>query len=154
MTDYLTDAQNDVQTYFETHTIPTYFHQCFFGELVKVWGASLIAPNKDYLVEYDDDGNVIPSNDDDYSYKDQIDYFLTCEAGTNGWNMAFKEACAQCDMTQLYEDYSKMDWVRSDYFDGYIEKQLIDMIFAENSTTDYYYFKLKEGGIYAMPKMS
>lgn len=56
MTDYLTDAQNDIEAYFETHEIPNYFYQCLFGELIKIWGVSPLIPDKDYLAEYDDEG--------------------------------------------------------------------------------------------------
>lgn len=144
MSDYLTDAKNDVQVYFETHEIPNYFYQCLFGEIVKVWGIKFLIPDKNYLAEYDDDGNILPGNDDDYSYKDQIDYFLTLEGGTGGWNVAFKEACEQCDLMSMYEDYRKFDWVRSDYFDGCVADKMIDVLFANNSITDYYFFKVRK----------
>lgn len=142
--DYLTEAYDDIQTYFESHEIPTYFYQCFFGELVKVWGIKPLIPDKNYDAEYDDDGNIIPNNEDDYSYKDQIDFFLTYEGGTGGWGLAFKEACTQCGLTNIYEDYCKFDWVRSDYFDGCIADRMVDALFAENTKTDYYFFKVRK----------
>ncbi len=143
MTDYLTDAQNDIKAYFESHDIPNYFYQCFFGELVKISGSKLIVPDPSYLDEYDDDGNIIPSKTDDYSYRDQLDYSLTFMGGTAGWHMAFKEACTQCKLTQLYQDYQDMDWVRSDIFDGYIADKTLDVVFANNKS-EYYFFKTKE----------
>ena len=142
--DYLTEAHNDIKTYFKTHSIPTYFYQCLFGELVKVWGIKPLIPDKNYDAEYDDDGNIIPCHDDDYSYKDQIDYFLTFMGGTAGWNVAFKEACAQCDLTNIYEDYHNFDWVRSDYFDGCIADRMLDVLFAEDVKSDYYFFKIQK----------
>ena len=144
MTDYLTDAQNDIKAYFESHKIPDYFYQCFFGELVKIFGTSLIAPDPSYLAEYDDDGNIIPSEIDDYSYKDQLGYYLTFFGGTGGWHMAFKEACTQCKLTQLEDDYSKMCHVRSDIFDGYLVDQMLEVLFAEDKSSDYYFYKVKE----------
>lgn len=144
MTDYLTDAQNDIEAYFESHKLPNYFYQCFFGELVKMFGTSLIAPDPSYLAEYDDEDNIIPGDENDYSYRDQLDYSLTCLGGTGGWYTAFKEACAQCELTQLYQDYQNMDWVRSDIFDGYIADYTLDVMFAEDKTGDYYFYKVKE----------
>lgn len=143
MTDYLTDAQNDIKAYFESHDIPKYFYQCFLGELIKIFGGNLIIPNPEYMIDYDDDGNIIQSETGDYSYRDQLDYSLTCLGGTGGWYTAFKEACAQCELTQLYQDYQNMDWVRSDIFDGYIADQTLDIVFAENKS-EYYFFKRKE----------
>ena len=144
MTDYLTDAQNDIEAYFESHDIPKYFYQCFFGELVKMFGTSLIAPNPSYLAEYDDEDNIIPGDENDYSYKDQLDYSLTFLGGTGGWYKAFKESCVQCELMQLYQDYQNMDWVRSDIFDGYIADRTLDSMFTEDKTGDYYFYKVKE----------
>ena len=131
MTDYLTDAQNDIKTYFETHDIPTYFYQCFFGELVKTFGTHFIIPDKYYNAEYDEDGNIIKSYEDHYSYKEQIGFHLMFLEGTGGWNKAFKAACDQCGIMDIYDDYDKMDWVRSDIFDGYIADKMIDVLFAD-----------------------
>ena len=142
--DYLTEAYDDIQTYFESHEIPPYFYQCFFGELIKIWGIKPLIPDKNYDAEYDDEGNIIPNNEDDYSYRDQIDFFLTYWGGTSGWNSALKEACAQCGLVHMYEDYCKLDWVRSDYFDGCLADMMINVLFAENTTTDYYFFKVRK----------
>lgn len=130
MTDYLTNAENDITTYFETHDIPTRFHQCMFGELIKVFGVDFLIPDTAYLLQCDDDGNFIPINEDDYSYKDQIDFYLTNFGGTFGWNKAVKAACDQCGIINIYDDYSNMDWVRSDIFDGYIADMMIDELFG------------------------
>lgn len=144
MTDYLTDAQNDIKTYFETHDIPTHFYQCFFGELVKIWGAKFLIPDKYYDAQYDDDGNIIEPKEDTYSYKDQIDFYLICISGTTGWGLAFKEACNQCGLMDLYDDYSNMDWVRSDIFDGYIADNMLNTLFADDWKNDYYRFKFQK----------
>ena len=144
MTDYLTDAHHDIKTYFETHEIPIYFYNCLFGELIKIYGVSPLVPDTDYLAEYDDDGNIISSNEDDYSYKEQLDYYFSMLCGTGGWNLALKEACTQCELTQLYQDYQKINWVRSDMFDGYIVDQMIETLFAENLDSDYYFFKTRK----------
>ena len=131
MTDYLTDAEYNIEAYFKTHEIPNYFYQCLFGELIKIYGIHLVTPDQDCLEE----------NDDDYSYEDQIGYHLTMISGTTGWNLAFKETCVQCELTQLEYDYSEMDWVRSDIFDGYIIDNMLEVLFAESKVNDYYFFK-------------
>ena len=126
MTDYLTDAQNDIKTYFETHDIPTYFYQCFFGELVKVFGAKFLIP------------------DDDYSYTEQLELYLNNLGGTGGWYEAFKEACNQCGLTDILNDYSNMNWVYSDTFDGYIADKMVEVIFNDTHRNDYYRFKMQK----------
>lgn len=107
--DYINNAEDKIRTYFKNHKFPNYFYLCFFGELIKMFGANIIIPDKDYLAEYDDDGNIIISNEEDYSYKDQLDYYFNVSTGTYGWNLALKEACAQCGLMDFYLDYSKFD---------------------------------------------
>lgn len=141
--DYLTDAQNDIQRYFKEHSIPTYFYQCLFGELVKIWGIKFLIPNEDYDAEYNDEGKIITSNDN-YSYKEQIGYYCTMLSGTSGWGVAFNEACDQCNLSWLHHDYRQMDWVRSDIFDGYIVDAMIETLFAEDVKSDYYFFKVRK----------
>lgn len=143
--DYLTDITNEVESYFTTHDIPTYFYQCFFGELVKVWGANLIIPDKNYCAEYDDDYNIIEESWDDYSYKNQIGYYLAMAGGTCGWGFAFKEACAQCDMEDMYTYYSNLDWRKSDIFDGIISEKMTSVLFDGNNFSWYYEFKISKG---------
>lgn len=142
MTDYVTNAEINVKTYLETHDVPTYFYQCFFGELVKVWGGSFIIPNECFIAPFDDDGNEV--EDYDYSYKDQLDYTFTFLGGTAGWHTAFKEACDQCGIMDIYDDYSNMDWVHSDIFDGYIADEMLDVLFADAHRNDYYKFKIQK----------
>lgn len=137
MNDYLTDAENDIKTYFETHEIPNYFYQCLFAELIKVFGIHFLVPDRDYLAEYDDEGNVLPSNNDDYSYKDQIAYYLTMISGTFGWTDAFHQSCEQCKLPQLLQDYHGTDWVRGDIFDGYIVDKMVEALFDENHPRGY-----------------
>jgi hypothetical protein len=125
--DYLTDASNEVQTYFTTHHIPTYFYQCLFGELVKIFGINLVL--------YCDTGD---------SHKDQIDEHLTLLAGSGGWNTAFIEACDQCGLTDMYKYYLELDWVRSDIFDGVIVDNMINVLFDDKVGYDYYNFKFQK----------
>ena len=136
MVDYLTDAQNDIKAYFETHDIPTYFYQCFFGELVKVFGIKFLIPSTDYLDMYDDD--------EEYSYKNQIGHYLNCQGGTGGWYEAFSISCDQCGLIDIWDDYEKMNWVYSDIFDGYIADKMVEVLFDDTRQNDYYKFKIKE----------
>ncbi len=144
MTDYLTEAKDKIEAYLTTHEIPNYFYSCFFGELIKVFGIKFLIPDLNYDAEYDDDGEIIPCDEDDYSYKDQVDYYLTCLGGTGGWGLAFEEACKQCDLLNLYEDYSNFDWVHSDIFDGYIADNMIEVLFEDDISSNYYVFKIKK----------
>ena len=143
--DYLDIAQNKIDAYFREHKIPDRFYQCFFGEFVKVFGTNILIPDKTYLSEYDDDGNIINSNEDSYSYKDQIEYYLVVFGGTAGWNIAFKESCKQCGLLDIYKDYSNLDWVESDTFDGYIADETLNIVFSDD-INNYYKFKLNYEG--------
>jgi hypothetical protein len=108
------------------HNIPTYFYQCFFGELIKVFGVKFLIP------------------DDDYSYMEQLTLHLDQLGGTGGWHIAFKEACDQCDIISIYADYSQMNWIHSDIFDGYIADEMIEVLFADTKHNDYYKFKIQK----------
>lgn len=123
MTDYLTDAQNDIKAYFETHDIPIYFYQCFFGELIKVFGAQFLIP------------------EDGFTYTEQIEYYLNDLGGTGGWYEAFKESCDLCGLMDVLDDYSNMNWVYSDTFDGYVADKMVEVIFDDTHHNDYYRFK-------------
>ena len=144
--DYLDIAQNKIDAYFREHKIPDYFYQCLFGELIKVFGTYIIEPDKDYLAEYDDDGNLIATNEEDYSYKDQLDFYLNDFVGTSGWHLAFEEACKQCDMMELYQYDNDLNWVQSDMFEGHITDEMINCIFSNNHINAYYRFKFNDKG--------
>lgn len=148
MTDYLTDAQNDIKTYFETHDIPTYFYKCLFGELVKVYGLAFVSPDPHYNAEYDDDGNMVTSCEDEYSYRDQLDFTLAFMTGTGGWGLALKQSCGQCGLMDIYDDYTNMDWIYSDIFDGYIADKMLEVIFNDSNRQDYYRFKMQKENDY------
>lgn len=143
--DYLNDAENDIKTYFEIHKIPNYFYHCLFGELIKIMGAGFLIPDTGYFNEYDDDGNVVVSNENNYSYKEQIGFYLSMYTGTAGWHMAFTEACTQCHLLDVLKDYSKMCWVRSDMFDGHIVDEMLDILFDKEQKSEYYFYKVKRG---------
>lgn len=145
-TTYLDIAQNKIDAYFREHKIPDYFYQCLFGELIKVFGTYIIEPDKDYLAEYDDDGNLIALNEEDYSYKDQLDFYLNNLVGTSGWHLAFEEACKQCDMMELYQYDNDLNWVQSDMFEGHITDEMISCIFSNDRINAYYRFKFNDKG--------
>lgn len=125
--DYLTDASNEIKSYFATHNIPTYFYQCLFGECIKIWGINLVEPDNSYK-----------------SYREQIAEYLSLIIGTGGWRLAMKETCAQCEMTDMYKYYEGLDWVESDCFDNYIVGNLEDVLFAYSDSPKYYGFKMRK----------
>ena len=127
--DYYSNVETDIEAYLISHNIPICFYYYLFGELIKTFREEILIPNMDYLAEYDDNGNKIDSNNDDYSYRDQIEYNLVCMSGTVGWAHAFKASCEHCNCMWLWEDYSKMDWIYSDIFDGYICDATVDILF-------------------------
>ena len=147
--EYLNNAQDKIDKYFKEHVLPDYFYHCFFGELIKVFGIKGLISNKYYDVEYDDEGNLIESYCEDYSYRNQLDCYLTYMCGTVGWNLAFKLACSHCGLeSTLYKYYSKMDWVESDYFDEKIVIEMLNVLFLEDREfkNNYYKFKLNNEG--------
>lgn len=125
--DYLEDVSNKVKSYFETHSIPTYFYQCLFGELIKIWGINLVAPY--------DTGDT---------YETQIDERIAMMTGTGGWNVSFKAACEQCDMIEINDYYRNLDWIESDIFDGIITDNMVKILFSENVGHDYYHYRLRK----------
>lgn len=135
--DYLEEANNDIQRYFAKHDPPTYFYYCLLGELVKIFGMAFIMPDKDYNAEFDEDLNLIPNSLDDYSYKNQIGYCLAMAEGTCGWFEAFKQACAQCNLTDMFKYYNNLDWIRSDIFDGVLADKMIEVLFDGSIRSDY-----------------
>ena len=125
--DYLDEIENEVQAYFATHYIPTYFYQCLFGELIKIWGINLVTPY--YIGD---------------TYEKQIDEHIAMITGTGGWNVAFKSACEQCDMMDVNEYYKKLDWIESDIFDGIIADNMVKILFSENVGHDWYHYRLRK----------
>ena len=100
----------------------------------------------DLIADVDEDGNIITkTNEDikDYSYKKQLDYYLTYENGTMGWVFAFTEACNQCNLQSLNQYYRKLDWMESDYFDSLITDKIIETLFSERQENNktYYMFR-------------
>lgn len=131
--DYLSEQQSLVEAYLVEHPLPTYFYQCLFGELVKICGTSLTNPEQIYFDEYED-----------YTYEQLVACFLTNYCCTEGWHLALKETCAQCNTEWLIRDYEKFDLLFSDIFDGYIADRLISVIFDDTAHNDYYFYKIGE----------
>ena len=137
--------EKKIDKYLEDQNIPNYFYQCFLGELIKIF-PQIIIHDIYYDAEYDEDGNIITkTNEDikDYSYKKQLDYYLTCENGTMGWGFAFTEACNQCNLQSLNQYYRKLDWMESDYFDSLITNKIIETLFSERQETTETYFMFR-----------
>ena len=107
-----------------------------FGEIIKVWGTKFLIQDKYYDAEFDEEGNLIKSNEESYSYKRQIEYFLVCQGGTYGWVEAFEKTCVQCSITDVYEYYTKLDWMLSDIFDGYVIDKMLKILINDNENRD------------------
>ena len=131
--DYLSEQQSLVEVYLAEHPLPAYFYLCLFGELVKICGTNLTNPEQIYFDEYED-----------YTYKQLVACFLTNYCYTEGWHLAFKETCIQCNVEWLTRDYEKFDLLFSDIFDGYIVDRLISVIFDDITRNDYYFYKIGE----------
>lgn len=138
MNDYLKEAENDVQNYFNTHDIHKSFYLSFFGEIIKIFGGWFLIPDKNYDAEFDDNGNLLPSESTEYSYREQIIFQLSMYCGTTGWNRAFEAACKGNGLNELFIYYRYLDWVRSDIFDGYIADRTVDAVLGneENNSKE------------------
>ena len=73
--------------------IPEYFYPAFAGELVSVFGISVLTP-----------------------YKDGVNPLLYI-SGSGGWNMALEMACRKLNMDWILDWYDKLEWYDSDDFD-------------------------------------
>ena len=73
--------------------IPEYFYPAFAGELVSVFGISVLTP-----------------------YKDGVNPLLYI-SGSGGWNMALEMACRKLNMDWMLDWYDKLEWYDSDDFD-------------------------------------
>ena len=116
------------------------------GELIKIF-PQIIIPDVYYDAEYDEDGNIITKTNEDlknYSYKKQLDFYLTYENGTMGWSFAFTETCYQCILQSLNQYYRILDLMESDYVDSLITQKIIETLFSEKQETNktYYMFRI------------
>lgn len=131
--EFLENTKKEVEEYFSTQEIPEGFYVCFFGEFIKAFGVMPLIPDCSYLTEYDDNGNVIGCDIDNYSYKDQLEAYMLMLAGTGGWNTAFSATCNQFNKEQLLNDYNSSNWIYSDFFDTYIVEKIIESLFHGNN---------------------
>lgn len=88
--------------------IPDYFYIAMAGELVSIFGPSILELNN--------------PEDEECSYYDLY-------SGTGGWNAAWYMACKKLDMMWLHDYYKSLPtYVESDLFDYEIEKEIIERI--------------------------
>ena len=131
MSDFLTDAVNEIAQYFETHEIHPCFYQSFLGELVKIFGVHFPIHSNDCVSEYEE---YEDEEYNDFDYKDQIRADMDYFSGTVGWATAFEAACKENGMADIYEDYKSFDWIHGDIFDGYIADMTVDFIFGDEGS--------------------
>ena len=105
--------------------IPEYFWAGFVGELVSVFGLDLF--------DKVDDEECVGAD------------FVT---GTSGWNYAFRAACDKLNLEWLFDYYDKLDWMRSDVFDGEILDKVLEKFVSQNGegTSPYYIHLVDELG--------
>ena len=73
--------------------IPEYFYPAFAGELISVFGTSV-------LTQYEDGENP-----------------LLYISGSGGWNMALEMTCRKLNIDWMFDWYNKLKWYDSDNFD-------------------------------------
>ena len=91
--------------------IPEYFYESLWGELVSVFGSSVIE-----ITGYTPD-------EKEESFKPI--YGLAYCTSTSGWNVAVWATCRKLDLMPVYEYYDGLGWIESDLFDGEIEEEII-----------------------------
>lgn len=103
--------------------IPDYFYYAMVGELVSVFGVSIL--QKLEHIEYDAEGvRLLDHTKEDCSYYDLL-------ASTGGWGIAFYATCRKLNMIWLYNYWKSLVWYESDIFDREIENEIIER-FLEN----------------------
>ena len=98
--------------------IPNYFYYAMAGELVSIFGPTILQ-----LIDYSEDG-------EDYSYYD-------LDSGCSGWFMAFNATCHKLDMTWLMDYRKTLEWYDGDIFDGIIEDRIIEQFCEKDHTQDH-----------------
>ena len=43
----------------------------------------------------------------------------------------------------MYKHYCELDWVRSDYFDGFIADRTFEILFGNDKQDEYWQFRIK-----------
>lgn len=96
------------------HKIPDYFFFAMAGELVSVFGSSILELQTDSTQPY-------------------YDFNL----GTAGWTVAFKAACTKLDMRWLINYYEGLDYYESDIFDAWVECEIAIKFCEHDRTQDH-----------------
>lgn len=108
--------------------IPDYFYIAMVGELVSIFGPSVLA--------YDDCQE---------NGCDECD--LVCHEGTSGWVAALEATCEKLDMMWLLTYWHGLDWIESDLFDAEIGDEIIRWLASEHEEHEranaYYHYCLK-----------
>lgn len=99
--------------------IPDYFYIAMAGELVSIFG-------EDVLDKYD--GYEL--------------YAFEYHESTAGWVAAFKATCKKLSMDWLYDYWDKLEWYDSDWFDGEIGNEIINILPKIGNGSNSYYLHL------------
>ena len=108
--------------------IPEYFYESLWGELVSVFGSSVI--------------EITGYTPDEKEESFEPIYGLAYCTSTCGWNAAVWATCRKLDLMPIYEYYDGLGWVESDLFDGEIEEELYKHIPGRKSPNPYFLYLL------------
>lgn len=113
------------------NVVPQHFYPAFLGELVSIFGLSILDDNLDLLTD-----EAIAAGEHCYGYE--------VEEGTGGWYHAFRNAAEKTQCIDIFYRYNKLSWQDSDYFDDMISQRL--KILTKNDFNAYYKFCIDHNG--------
>lgn len=126
------NMQYEIPPEYDTK-IPDYFYFAMAGELCSIFGPHLF--DRIDPVEYDDDGNPLPS-----SISEGAAYY-DLDTSSVGWVEALKATCQKLDMMWLMNYRNELEWYDSDIFDGIIEERIIEKFVKEKTHQSNAYYK-------------
>ena len=106
--------------------IPDHFYYALWGELVGVFGPSVIEIENYYQSE---DGKAFAPL-----------YGLSYCTSTTGWDVALWATCQKLDLMPVFEYYDKLPWYDSDRFDGEIEEEMVKHMPGRKNANPYYQY--------------
>ena len=128
---------SDKENYFD-YSIPKeikekitpIFYQAFFGELISVFGFSLLIPDRSFYHE----------DKPESAYVDMIGDNFMDTAATAGWHYSFVQTCSKLSMEWLSEYTKELAWYEYDNFCYEITEEMIKYFCTSEyiSTNDYY----------------
>ena len=126
--EYVDNANDEAQELFDKANFQDHFYLCLYGELVKVFGLTVVAP---YLTTGNSLGDVVAHTE-----------------GTAGWYCALKESCKLCGLEEVLTKYNEMKWYASDLFDDLVGNKMVEVVLKGEKVSPYYTDVIdKNGGV-------